>query len=129
MFFFKFIFHVLLSYPVIRYNNFCKNLELYKTQYEYEWNNHEVFSYTISISDLLIFHSKQDWAVPVWRIVQSCCFKINRCYVVKTLNLHIILLCTHLYHFFPVSIHYLQCIHCLLHYVTEYIGIGIIITE
>ena len=23
--------------------------------------------------------------------------------------------CTHLYHLFPVSIHYLQCIQCLLH--------------
>ena len=27
----------------------------------------------------------------------------------KILSLHIILLCPHLYHFFPVSIHYLQC--------------------
>ena len=26
------------------------------------------------------------------------------------------LLCTHLYYFFPVSFHYLQCIHCLLCY-------------
>ena len=26
-----------------------------------------------------------------------------------------VLLCTHLFHFFPVSFHYLQCIHCLLH--------------
>ena len=42
-------------------------------------------------------------------------------FIVKMLNLYIILFCTHLYHFFPVSIHYLQCIHCLLHYVTEYI--------
>ena len=23
-------------------------------------------------------------------------------------------LCTHLYHFFPVAIHYMQCIHCLV---------------
>ena len=36
---------------------------------------------------------------------------------VKILNLYIILLCTHLYHFFPLSIHYLQCINCLLHYI------------
>ena len=28
--------------------------------------------------------------------------------------------CTQSYHFLPVSIQYLQCIHCLLHYVTEY---------
>ena len=42
--------------------------------------------------------------------------------IVKILNLYIILLCTHLYHFFPVSIQYLQCIHSLLHYVTEFIG-------
>ena len=37
-------------------------------------------------------------------------------FIVKILNLYIILLFTHLYHFFPVSIHYLQCIQCLLHY-------------
>ena len=40
--------------------------------------------------------------------------------IVKILNLFIIH-CTHLYYFFLVSIHYLQCIHCLLHYVTEYL--------
>ena len=34
--------------------------------------------------------------------------------IVKILHLYIILLCTHLYHFFQVSIHSLQCIHCLL---------------
>ena len=32
------------------------------------------------------------------------------------MNLYIIRLCTHLYHFFLVSVPYLQCIHCLLHY-------------
>ena len=37
--------------------------------------------------------------------------------MVKILNFYIIILCSHLYHFFPVSIHYLQCIHCLLHYI------------
>ena len=37
-------------------------------------------------------------------------------FIIKILNLYIILLCTHLYHFFPVSIHYLQWIYCLLHY-------------
>ena len=36
--------------------------------------------------------------------------------IVKILNLFIIILCTHFYHFFLVSIHYPQCIHCLLHY-------------
>ena len=36
--------------------------------------------------------------------------------IVKILNFYIILLCTHLYHFFQVSIQYLQFIHCLLHY-------------
>ena len=36
--------------------------------------------------------------------------------IVKILSIYIIIFCTHLYHFFPVSIHYLQCIHCLLHY-------------
>ena len=34
--------------------------------------------------------------------------------IVKILNIYIMLSCTHLYHFSPVSIHYLQCIHCLL---------------
>ena len=34
--------------------------------------------------------------------------------IVKILNLYIILSCSHLYHFFPVSIHSMQCIHCLL---------------
>ena len=34
--------------------------------------------------------------------------------IVKILNLYISLLCTPLYHFFPVSLHSLQCIHCLL---------------
>ena len=33
--------------------------------------------------------------------------------IVKILNFYIILLCSHLYHFFPVSMHYLHCIHCL----------------
>ena len=41
--------------------------------------------------------------------------------IVKILKLYIIPLCTHLetphlYHFFPVSIHYLHGIQCLLHY-------------
>ena len=31
--------------------------------------------------------------------------------IIKILNLYIILSCTHLHHFFPVSIHNLQCIH------------------
>ena len=34
-------------------------------------------------------------------------------YIVKVLNLNIILLCTHLYHFFPVPSYYQQCIHCV----------------
>ena len=34
--------------------------------------------------------------------------------IVKILNLYFILSCTHLYHFFLVSIYYLQCIHCFL---------------
>ena len=42
--------------------------------------------------------------------------------IVKILNLYVILLCTQLYHFFPVSIHYLQCIHCLLYYMWRNIG-------
>ena len=33
--------------------------------------------------------------------------------IVKILNIYIILSCTHLYHFFLVSIHYLQCIFIL----------------
>ena len=32
---------------------------------------------------------------------------------------YIIILCTSLYHFFLVSIHYLQCIHCLFHQTFE----------
>ena len=39
--------------------------------------------------------------------------------IAETKNLKIKLLCTHLYHFFPVSIHYQQCIHCLLHQTLE----------
>ena len=40
-------------------------------------------------------------------------------FIVKILK-YTILLGTHLYHFFPVSIYFLQCIHCLLHlYVTD----------
>ena len=35
------------------------------------------------------------------------------------LKIYIMLSCTHLYHFFPVSIQYLQCIHCLLHQTLE----------
>ena len=34
--------------------------------------------------------------------------------IIKILNLYIILLCTQLYNFFLASIHYLQCVHCLL---------------
>ena len=46
--------------------------------------------------------------------------------IVKILNLYIILLCSHLYHFLPVAIHSLQRIHCLLQlYVMRYL-IGII---
>ena len=37
----------------------------------------------------------------------------HMCLIVKILNLYIILSCT-TYHFFPVSIHSMQCIHCLL---------------
>ena len=38
---------------------------------------------------------------------------------VKILNIYIMLSCTHLYHFFSVSIHCLQCIHCFLHQTLE----------
>ena len=45
--------------------------------------------------------------------------------IIKIQKLYIILLCTHLFHFFPVSFHSLQCIHCLLQlYVTRHL-IGI----
>ena len=40
----------------------------------------------------------------------------NRYFIVKILKFYIILLCAHLYRFFPASIHYLQSIHCLLQY-------------
>ena len=53
----------------------------------------------------------------------DCAFCLT-CPIIIIMNTYIMLLCTHLYHCFPVSIHYLQCIHCLLHYVTEYL-IGI----
>ena len=43
-------------------------------------------------------------------------FSLNFFCIIKILNLYIILSCTHVYHFFPVSIHYLQCVNCLLHY-------------
>ena len=43
--------------------------------------------------------------------------------IAKILNLYIIILCTHLFHFLPVSIHYLQCIHCLLQYSVIYVGL------
>ena len=39
--------------------------------------------------------------------------------IIKILKIYIMLSCTHLYHFFPVSIQYLQCIHCLLHQTLE----------
>ena len=39
--------------------------------------------------------------------------------IIKILKIYIMLSCTHLYHFFPVSIQYLQCIHCLLHQMYE----------
>ena len=45
-------------------------------------------------------------------------------YFKDTLNLFIVLLCTHLPHCFPVSIHSLQCIHGFYNYVTRYL-IGI----
>ena len=47
--------------------------------------------------------------------------------MVKLLNLYIIILCTHLYHthFFPVSIQYLQCIHCISQLLTIYQGVHI----
>ena len=35
-------------------------------------------------------------------------------FIVKILNIYTLLLCTHLYYFFPVSIHSTQCFHCLL---------------
>ena len=41
-------------------------------------------------------------------------FKILDC-IVKILNIYIMLSCTHLYHFFPVFIHYLQCILLDIH--------------
>ena len=36
--------------------------------------------------------------------------------IVRIVNLYLILFLTHLYNFFPLSIHYLQCIHCVLHF-------------
>ena len=46
-------------------------------------------------------------------------------HIAKILNLYIVLSCTHLYHFFPVSIHSLQSIHCLLQlYVQDISEIG-----
>ena len=36
--------------------------------------------------------------------------------IIKILKLYIMLSCPHLYHFFPVSNHYLQHMHFLLHY-------------
>ena len=51
--------------------------------------------------------------------VIKCSKKVATLYtenIVKILNLYIMLSCIHLHHFLPVSVHYLQCIHCLLHY-------------
>ena len=48
--------------------------------------------------------------------------------IVKILNLWIIILCTHLYHFFLASIHYLQCIHCLNEWVNEWMKIFILLS-
>ena len=51
---------------------------------------------------------------------QANCYTVSKKKsIVKMLNIYIMLSCTHLYHFFPVSIHYLQCIHCLLHQTLE----------
>ena len=47
--------------------------------------------------------------------MKNCKIKI----IVKILNIYILLSCTHLYHFFPLAIHYLQCFHCLLHRTLE----------
>ena len=55
------------------------------------------------------------WAWMVFRTPLSY-QKFLLLFILKILNLYIILLCTHLYHFFPVSIHYLKWIHCLFHY-------------
>ena len=44
-------------------------------------------------------------------------FGLQKHNIIKILNINIMLSCTHLYHFIPVSIHYLQCITL---YVTEY---------
>ena len=45
------------------------------------------------------------------KIANSLCLLeyLHNIFIVKILNLYVILLCTHLYHIFPVSIHYLQC--------------------
>ena len=45
--------------------------------------------------------------------------------MVKILNIYIMLSCTHLYHFFPVSIQCLQSIHCLLHQTLEIFKIAL----
>ena len=46
--------------------------------------------------------------------------------IVEILNLDKIILFTHLHHFFPVSIHYLQCIYCLLNYKWRTISLALL---
>ena len=66
-----------------------------------------------------IFQSTITWTFLITRPVKTSFKDCSRWSVdiVKILNLYIILLCTLMYHFFPISIHYLQCFHCLLNYI------------
>ena len=68
----------------------------------------------------VIWHQSGNWSF--WRLTNHKTGS-NLFYglILKILSLYIILSYSHMYHFFPVSIHSLLCIHCLLQlYVTRY---------
>ena len=94
----------------------------FTTQY---WHSGLASSHFVSDKETF----RNSWTLPKWKLINSSkksfvwrgietekiiCFKAESKSknIVKILNHFIIILCTHLYHFFLVSIHY--CVICVL---------------
>ena len=74
---------------------------------------------TLSTSTLVLTSICISFVHKVFYFLTFYALNTTHSFIVKILNLYIILSCTHLYHFFPLSIHYLQYIHCFLHIVDK----------
>ena len=82
--------------------------------------SHSLFI-SLSLSLFLSSFRKFSFLCWLWFLAHSPSLFCAFCYIVKIYwTFMSFFICNHLYHFFPVSIHSLQCNHCLLQlYVTR----------